>query len=213
MIPINITLAHSRIFKLREPLDPQIVRLLKPEYGNFSHLSFWTERNGFGDVHQFLYVDKDYLLSIQPHNVDPKVEYNWLVGDIYDDGSPSRPYWFRESDFVFGDTLPAGNRIRLYTHPDGKPIITYFDNVSFPALSSMRDNVPMVQVCGFKPSMRGKPVQWLRDNGYIAEWTSVTKDGKIEKPYGLLNPVWEGWRANTNGARYAPLWYFEGYGD
>ena len=212
MTPLNITLSYSRLFKLREPLDPVIVKLLAPELGNFSHLSFWTEAGGFGDVSQFIYVDRDYLLSVQPHNVDPKVKYNWLIGDITDDGVPSRPYWFRGDDFVFGDTLPAGNRIRLYTHPDGDPIITYFNGISFPALSSRRDNVPMVRVCGFKAHMRNRSLAWLQQMGYVIEWTSITLAGKIERPYGLLQPVWEGYKQNQAGVKYVPLWYFEGYG-
>ena len=218
MTTINLTLSTSRLYKIREPLDAVLVQLFDPEYGNFSHISMYTNGAGFGDVDKFLRLGErgghweQWLLSIQPHNEDPVTERNWLIGDTENGARlPARPYWWTGDEFCFGDTIPAGNSVRIFTHPDGSPVITLLDNVSFPAYPNRVDRVPMVRVDGFRAGMETKPLYWLKSMGYVVEWTSIESDGQIRRPYGLLQPVWTGFPQNVMGDKFFPLWCFEGY--
>ena len=110
-----------------------------------------------------------WLLSIQPHNVSAQTEYNKLINDT---DKARRPYWYQDGQLVFGDCVPAGNKIRLKTNADGSLKITPIKCVDF------------AEIDGFKKGMEILPLADLIAGGYIGYWYSISPTWKVNRSLG-----------------------------
>lgn len=162
---------QSAVFQLLTALDPTIVKWCNPEPDNFSHLKLYHTVGLWGDVSNYKWMGdrggywERWLLSIQPSdNV-----YNKLINDT---DKARRPYWYQDGQLVFGDCVPAGNKIRLKTNADGSLKITTIKGVDF------------AEIDGLKKGMEILPLADLIAGGYIGYWYSISPTWKVNRSLG-----------------------------
>lgn len=228
LLPLNVVtpadeIAGSRIFETRSPLDALMLQKIGlAERVNFVHAHMYSAKaNNFGDVIFWLTLSdewKTYLLDMQPKDqtildngkevpVTRNMQLNWLY-----DPKEGRPYFDKDGKFSFGACVVAGQPIRIRTHENGEPIITYFENVRLK--DGIYKKVAMVKIAGFTPALKNKPIQWLKDHAYIVEWNAINAKGVIHpRPRGkMYQVVWDPDAFPGNGGEmFIPLFYLKGY--
>lgn len=194
----------SGLLSVKYALDPRVVEIAQPENANFSHLmGYHPASRDWSDVSNFVFVDEDYLFTINPKEARPKL--------VNDDGNDVRVFWYKNNMLVYGDMIPGStlnykNKVRVKC-ANGKPIITRLDVKRGGVL--VRD---FVQLDGFRVSDMARPVSELIADGRMGYFTEIA-NWKVYRALGgfpdLLCPYWGDDFTRNHGPIYFPLDYFE----